>query len=109
MNTIRFRTAVVDHANSVSILACVDDAGGDISHIGKRVNFEIVPHERGHVIPEGTIELDIRAAQSLLDSLIEAGMKPTKIANQAGEIARISDHLQDMRRLVFQDRMEIKV
>ena len=100
---MRFKAHVVDYMSRVNILAYLPNSEGGISKVVKRVIMEVVQHEDRHYIGEPSMELEMQEAQSLLDALTEAGMRPTNLANPSGEIARITDHLQDMRRLVFKD------
>ncbi len=96
-----FRAAVLDYMNRVSIVAGVTGAAGHLVQIAAPVEFIFSDYQDHRPIETGTLELGMLQAQSLLDALVEAGMRPTKLANPSGEIARINDHLQDMRRLVF--------
>lgn len=42
--------------------------------------------------------------QILMDDLWNAGIRPTETKNQAGEIAATKYHLEDMRKLVFEQK-----
>lgn len=102
MNGLRFKAAVLDYRNTVSIIAYLPDASGRIAKIFKPVALAVDEEHQPHMtIANGTLDLKFDEAQNLLDALHEAGMRPTNLANPSGEIARINDHLQDMRRLVF--------
>lgn len=100
---LRFSAQLFDFNNSVGILAQTVDANGHRYMVAKPVEFTM-ENIGDHVIKDPTFYLDFDAAQSLLDTLIESGMRPTKLANPSGEIARINDHLQDMRTLVFDQK-----
>lgn len=103
---MKFRAAVVDYQNSVQILACELDAGGNVFKTVKPVELVQTPEENfGRLILEPTMQLKLSEAQSLLDALLDAGMRPTNLSNPSGEIQRINDHLQDMRKLVFKDTL----
>jgi len=41
-------------------------------------------------------------AQNLMDELWRAGIRTTEGAGSVGQLAAVNDHLQDMRRLVFE-------
>jgi hypothetical protein len=101
---LRFRACMLDYANRVSLLVCHESSDGRISHIAKPAIFQMEEYSDDSPIIEGTFELNPDAAQNLLDSLIEAGMRPTKVSHPSGEIARLNDHLQDMRKLVFKTK-----
>lgn len=44
-------------------------------------------------------------AQQLMDLLYEAGIRPTTAAGSAGQLAATQAHLEDMRQLVFKEKM----
>ncbi len=54
-----------------------------------------------------TFTLDEHAAQELIDSLWTAGIRPTEGRGSAGQLGATERHLEDMRRLVFADRIEV--
>lgn len=49
-----------------------------------------------------TFSLDTEAAQSLMDQLWACGIRPTEGRGSAGALAATQNHLEDMRRLVFE-------
>ena len=51
-------------------------------------------------MPE-TCRLGADAAQELMDSLWDCGLRPTEGAGSAGQLAAVKAHLDDMRTLVF--------
>lgn len=52
---------------------------------------------------EPTMQLDAMAAQSLMDALWEAGLRPTEARYPNDHVNALRDHLADMRKLVFKD------
>lgn len=46
--------------------------------------------------------------QELMDALWAAGLRPTEGAGSAGAMSAVQAHLADMRRLVFDDRVEVR-
>ena len=102
MRKLRFRATVLDYRRVVSVLACEEDANGDIYRFAEPVNMTLVVRDSVDVVERGTFDFVYEEAQSLLDALVDAGLRPTKKENQSGEIARLNDHLQDMRKLVFE-------
>lgn len=50
-----------------------------------------------------TARLETTQAQALMDSLWECGIRPTEGAGSAGAMAATQKHLEDMRRLVFDE------
>ena len=76
-----------------------------------------VRHGRAHAInvtfseelPIGSeivplFRLEYEEAQTLMDSLYEAGLRPRGAAGSAGQLDAVKYHLEDMRRLVFKER-----
>jgi hypothetical protein len=56
----------------------------------------------GEAVPIGpSFTLTIEAAQALMDSLWQCGLRPTEGAGSAGALAATQAHLADMRKLVF--------
>ena len=53
---------------------------------------------------EPFLRLDYTAAQELIDSLWQCGLRPTEAAGSAGSLRATERHLEDMRRLVFSDK-----
>jgi hypothetical protein len=72
--------------------------GGDVM-VSTNVTMEKV--EWGQVMPRAPIQLDIIAAQSLVDQLWQAGIMPSQGSGSAGSLAATERHLEDMRSLVF--------
>lgn len=100
---LRFRAAIRDFNNSVDVLAVIEDAAGHIYKFAKLAPLEMVENDDRH-IKDPTFSFNREEAQSLLDALWKEGLRPTDHADPSGEIQRISDHLQDMRRLVFKEQ-----
>ncbi len=65
-----------------------------------RLTFEPVD-EFTHIEP--TASLDHKDAQTLMDDLWQAGLRPTEGTGSAGAFAAQGKHLEDMRRLVFEE------
>lgn len=53
------------------------------------------------VAPNASFRLTIDQAQTLMDDLWTAGLRPTEGHGSAGAMAATQKHLDDMRRLVF--------
>ena len=49
------------------------------------------------------LDLDLTAAQQLMDELWHCGLRPTEGSGSADSLAATERHLADMRRLVFKD------
>ncbi len=50
---------------------------------------------------EPMVTIDPQAAQGLMDSLWDCGLRPSEGSGSAGALAATQRHLEDMRRLVF--------
>lgn len=48
-------------------------------------------------------------AQGLMNSLWEAGVRPSSSVGSTGQLEAMREHLADMRRLVFEDKVETKI
>lgn len=74
------------------------DIGGDQPLAVQNITVRTVgAGER--VDPAFTLNID--DAQTLMDDLWRAGLRPTEGAGSAGSLAATERHLEDMRRLVF--------
>lgn len=75
---------------------------------GKRhagvVSFEELPE--GH-FANPTATIGITEAQQLMDDLWHCGLRPSEGSGSAGALAATERHLEDMRRLVFDERIEV--
>jgi hypothetical protein len=57
--------------------------------------------ESPFLVPEPSFQLSNDAAQTLMDDLWNAGIRPTEGAGSAGAMRAVERHLEDMRTLVF--------
>jgi hypothetical protein len=53
---------------------------------------------------EPSFYLSTEAAQTLMDDLWQAGLRPTEGTGSAGALRAVERHLEDMRRLVFKSQ-----
>lgn len=53
---------------------------------------------------EPSLSLEPEAAQTLMDDLWNCGIRPTEGTGSAGALAATQRHLEDMRKLVFNER-----
>jgi len=51
------------------------------------------------------LKLPLEAAQRLMDELWQAGVKPSQSIGSTGQVEAIKYHLEDMRKLVFNEGM----
>ncbi len=64
--------------------------------------FMMKPAEEGGLVSP-SFTLTNEAAQSLMDSLWDCGIRPTAGQGSAGQLAATERHLADMRTLVFKE------
>ena len=88
---------------NIQLLLCEYD--GEICAIpDKIVMRDIKP---GELIPESAlVELDRTAAQKLMDSLWNCGLRPAAGKGSEGQLAAVKYHLEDMRRLLFKEEIK---
>lgn len=69
---------------------------------GREVAIEIVtkPPVLGDLVPS-TITIPVEAAQTLMDDLWNAGLRPTEGTGSAGSLRATESHLADLRKIVF--------
>ena len=84
-----------------SMFAIQDMVDGKL-HLGKIVMEEFDPSCM-IVGSEYEYQITDSHAQSLVDSLYEAGYRPSAASGSAGQLSAISNHLEDMRKLVFKE------
>lgn len=68
----------------------------------KAAPVQMVPHELGNIV-EPMLMLPIHTAQQLIDELWDCGLRPTEGSGSAGAMAAVQKHLEDMRKLVFEE------
>jgi hypothetical protein len=57
--------------------------------------------EEGSVLPHAPFRLERDHAQTLMDDLYRAGLRPADARATQGQIEAVQYHLEDMRKLVF--------
>lgn len=73
---------------------------GQQIEIGRLV-WEPAPYPPGPIEP--TLRIDDHDAQALMDQLWDCGLRPSEGSGSAGALAATQRHLEDFRRLVFDD------
>lgn len=99
--------------NGIEIVASRDRIWGDRIHLrgrwirGNTVSFwreavweQITPETDGIDKP-APLAIDPTAAQVLMDSLWDCGLRPSEGSGSAGALAATQRHLEDLRHLVF--------
>lgn len=79
----------------------VKQDGGKM-YIPKPLEYEELP--QGGPAPE-FMNLNDTEAQALIDSLYDCGYRPSRPVESAGQIVALSNHLSDMRKIVFNSKL----
>jgi len=98
--TIEVYAEIRNFEREVNILFARRDPVSDLRICYAPAVFEPLPASDDMAQP--TMTLERRVAQTLLDALCGAGMRPTGQPDAAPTINAIKAHLEDMRRLVFE-------
>ena len=77
--------------------------GARLYSIARPLVFEDIP-EGARVDPFVTV--DVNVAQDLMDELWRCGLRPREGTGSAGSLAATERHLNDMRRLVFDGKVD---
>lgn len=96
-----WKAAADDYSECYRLLAYHPDEQGRIALYAKYALPEAVRNEQGAII-EPSLTLSNQEARSLMNALWHAGLRPSEFQSPNGEINRMSAHLEDMRRLVFE-------
>ncbi len=92
------RAARREFLPGVNLLICRLE-GGALMTVAE-LEFQELP--AGHA-PKPTMELSLDDAQALIDQLWDCGLRPSEGSGSAGALAATQKHLDDFRRLVFDD------
>ena len=90
-----------------SLVHCCIRLFGYVKTNGKSASIqpvEITEISDAHHLWEPFLNLEYEEAQSLLESLWEAGVRSPQITSTLGEINATKHHLKDMQRLVFKEK-----
>ena len=92
-----------------SLVHCCIRLFGYVKTNGRSASIEpveITEISDAHHLWEPFLNLEYEEAQSLLESLWEAGVRSPQITSTLGEINATKHHLKDMQRLVFKEQGE---
>jgi hypothetical protein len=103
MNTLTFRAFFEDYANRVSIIIGRQDITGEVTQLVAPVQMTMEPRIEGMMITNPSMQFSPAEAENLMTALWDAGIRPRNHISPDGEIRRLNDHLQDMRKLVFKE------
>lgn len=83
-----------------SIELLILERGPDKMYVG---NVVMQAAEPNGYVAEPSMRLTHTAAQQLIDSLWQCGLRPSEGTGSAGALKATEKHLEDMRRLVFKE------
>lgn len=86
----------------------VDHRDGEVRRIAVRQPPFTLNEIRNGDYAEPTMTLDAQLAQSLMDALWDAGLRPTEAKYPQEHVNALRAHLEDMRRLVFEPKSDVK-
>lgn len=72
--------------------------------IATKIEMSKMSSEEPQEIHNPLMTFDTAAAQQLMDELWKCGLRPSEGTGSAGQLASVQYHLEDMRRLVFEER-----
>lgn len=85
----------------VDLLVKGVERNSDLIPVGTSVVMEDVS---SNLIIQPTLTIGIDQAQTLMDDLWNAGLRPTEGTGSAGSLRATERHLADMQKLVFENR-----
>lgn len=86
------------HYNRGTVELVAIAEGHDISaspgmYVGRRANIEFHQQDRNRAIEEPTLQLEACEAQSLLQALWDAGIRPAENTDRSSEVAALKSHI----------------
>lgn len=99
MNTMVFQAARAPWNAAIEVHMAV--RSGEVLSVAQPVVMQAADQGR---IYEPFMRLELTAAQQLMDELWHCGLRPTEGTGSAGSLAATERHLQDMRKLVFEQK-----
>lgn len=95
------RAQLASWRNAVELYIATEDKKTRVKEvICERIENPALAHE-----PSFQMSLD--AAQTLMDDLWHAGLRPTEGTGSAGALRAVERHLEDMRTLVFKSKTQV--
>lgn len=98
---IRVDKSFLSEAINVYVL----DRGSD-HRASLAVSMTMEKMKEGAMFPQPTFSIERREAQALMDELWQCGLRPSEGTGSAGAFAAQGKHLQDMRQLVFKEKLK---
>ncbi len=106
---IEFRFRLTDFDQGFEIAIVEKDERGRVTHVAKNIPLEMEPIEEG-IASDWTIRLrgGERIASQMMSELARIGIKPESESKLEGELKATRIHLEDMKRLVFDQGVNIE-
>lgn len=102
---MKFRAFSQPYMEGIGLMIVQLNDIGKVSHYAKPVVVEMVERSPADfatpIFP--TFDLSMQDAIGLMNTLWEAGVRPTEFKHPSGEIQRLEAHLEDMRKLAFKE------
>jgi hypothetical protein len=97
-----FHSQVHPWRRGIGLHIGVQDLDGSMS-VARNIRLERM--KEGEIFADPVMQLDMASAQSLMDELWHAGIRPSEGSGSAGSLAATERHLADMRALVFKTKV----
>lgn len=96
---MRFRET--DWGRAVDVALVEVNSQGEVTHIAKPVQFEMVPINHGALsAPTFSIPFGVKFLEKLATNLAEHGVKPHSESKREGIILAMTEHLRDLRTIL---------
>ena len=96
-----FRAHRAEWSDEIWLLIVEEDHENKIAGYVCEMTFR--EHKRGEPIREPSLRMPAQAAQRLMDELWRVGVRPSNGESNAGQLGALERHLEDMRKLVFEE------
>ncbi len=89
--------------NGLDLYVIARSHEGNVSYVGLPVTMqEIKESSASTIVPQGpTVFLDWNAAQSLMDAMYAAGVRPSEARHVNDTVAAVKEHIADLRKVAF--------
>ena len=99
---VRVQRAPIAYGDAIDVMFCARCDGK--RYLAEPLTMKEMPT---HTFVAGpTLSLSYAKAQLLMDSLWDAGLRPSEGTGSAGAMAAVQKHLEDMRRIAFAEPPE---
>lgn len=89
---IKWHAQFALNRGKIELLALIDHGGSEL-HVAQPINMVMHRQDRNVAIEAPTLALDQRDAQSLLQALWDAGVRPAENTDRSGEVNALKSHI----------------